>query len=118
MSMLNKILAACAASFVLVAGGAVAQAIAPHAPQATTPSTPAADGAPAVAMPQELPGEATTMRLCSQCHSFDSATQRGHTRDEWNGIIGRMIEQGLTAPDEELMEVSDYLTANHGPPAA
>jgi hypothetical protein len=115
--MLNKILAACAASFMLVGGGAIAQAVSPNAPQTTTSSAPAADTAP-VAMPQELPGEATAMRLCSQCHSFASATQRGHTREEWNGIIGRMIEQGLTAPDEELMEVSDYLTTNHGPPAA
>lgn len=116
MSMLNKILAACAVSFVLVGGGAIAQAVSPHPPTSPTVGAAAVVSAP-VAAPQELPGEATATRLCSQCHSFASATQRGHTRDEWNGIIGRMIEQGLTAPDEELMEVSDYLTANHGPPA-
>lgn len=117
MSILNKLLTLCAASFILAGGGAIAQAVSPTSPTSPTTSAPAVETAQ-VAAPQELPGEATATRLCSQCHSFASATQRGHTRDEWNGIIGRMIEQGLTAPDEELMEVSDYLTANHGPPAA
>lgn len=117
MKKLNKTIAVCAASFMLAGGAAVAQSL---APQAQAPAGVGADaGEPqAAAALQELPGEATAVRLCSQCHSFASATQRGHTQDEWNGIIGRMIEQGLTAPEEELMEVSNYLAANHGPPAA
>jgi cytochrome c2 len=66
----------------------------------------------------EIPGKATTERLCSQCHTLESVTNQRHTREEWNGVIGRMIGQGLVAPEEELYEVSDYLTKYYGPPAA
>lgn len=87
-------------------------------PDVTAVQEQAVPAAPADAVAHSIPGEATTARLCSQCHSLASATQRTHTRDEWNGIIGRMIEQGLVASNEELFEVSDYLTANYGPPAS
>ncbi len=112
--MFKVMMAACATGFVVVAGGAIAQAVTPG----TAPVAAPAATVIAVATPQEIPGEATAMRVCSQCHSFASATQKNHTREEWNSLIGRMIEQGLVASDDELMEVSDYLTANHGSPAS
>ena len=112
--MLHKLSAVCATGLVLVAGASIAQAVTPSTVPVSAPVGPVV----AAAQMQELPGEATTVRLCSQCHSYASAIQKPHSRDEWNSLIGRMIEQGLVASNEELMEVSDYLTANHGPPAS
>jgi len=96
-----------AASGLVLLGGAAVQ---------SAPATPAPVAAPPVAaVPTEVPGEATTKRLCSQCHTLESATVNRHTRDEWNDVIVRMMNQGLVATDDELYEVSDYLTANYGP---
>lgn len=70
---------------------------------------------PAPARMTEIPGKATTERVCSQCHTLESVTNHRYTRDEWNGVIGRMIGQGLVAPEEDLYAISDYLTENYGP---
>lgn len=119
------VLRVCAAGFLFVGCGAAVQTT----PALSAPSSPAPAGSEAApqAIPAapaqgsqltEIPGKATAERLCSQCHTLESVTNQRHTQDEWNGVIGRMIGQGLVASDEELYEVSDYLTKYYGPPAA
>lgn len=83
--------------------------------QSASTAVPAAPAAAPAAIATEIPGEEVTKRLCSQCHTFESATAIRHSRDGWNEVIGRMINQGLVAPEDELYAVSDYLTANYGP---
>lgn len=117
------VLRVCAAGFLFVGCAAAVQtspaASAPSAPARSEAASPAIQAAPAQgAQLTEIPGKATTERLCSQCHTLESVTNQRHTREEWNGVIGRMIGQGLVAPEEELYEVSDYLTKYYGPPAA
>jgi cytochrome c5 len=73
-----------------------------------------ASGASALSLP-EGPGKATTQRLCSQCHTLANVTTQHHNQEEWNGVISRMMEKGLTAGDDELQDVSDYLTKYFGP---
>jgi len=73
-----------------------------------------ASGASALSLP-EGPGKATTQRLCSQCHTLANVTTQHHSQEEWNGVISRMMEKGLTAGDDELQDVSDYLTKYFGP---
>jgi hypothetical protein len=97
------------------AGGVAALALCAAASVTAQPRAATTPLVPVEAMPQDLPGAATTERLCSQCHTVASATQVRRTQEEWNAVIGRMIEQGLVASNEELLEVSDYLTANYGP---
>lgn len=112
-ALILAVLRVCAAGFLFVGCAAAVQT-------SPAPSTPA----PVQAAPTqdsqltEIPGKATAERLCSQCHTLESVTNQRHTQDEWNGVIGRMIGQGLVASDEELYEVSDYLTKYYGPPAA
>lgn len=110
------VLRVCAAGFLFV-GCAAAVQTSPAASAPVAASTPQTAPAPDPQL-TEIPGKATTERLCSQCHTLESATNQRHTQDEWNGVIGRMIGQGLVASDEELYEVSDYLTKYYGPPAA
>lgn len=117
--MKHKVLLTGAAGFILLGcAAAVQSAPAPAAaPAPVAAPAPAATPTPQAAVATEVPGEATTKRLCTQCHTLESATAQRHTRDEWNEVIGRMINQGLVASDDELYEVSDYLTENYGPPA-
>lgn len=118
-----KIVRGCLVGLILVGGGAAVQASngtqTPPA-HARTPPTVAVTPPPQKPEPPltEIPGKATTERLCSQCHTMESAIAQRHTREEWNGVIERMIGQGLVATDDELYEVSDYLAKNYGPPPA
>ncbi|WP_421934441.1 c-type cytochrome [Phenylobacterium sp.] len=62
-------------------------------------------------------GQATVQRLCATCHTLDNVTRRPHTADEWDAILGRMIDKGLIATDGQLDDVAAYLTKNYGPGA-
>lgn len=117
------ILRVCAAGLLFVGCSAAVQvAPTPSVPSSPTVSeaAPSAQQAVPPDTPQltEIPGKATAERLCSQCHTLESVTNQRRTREEWNGVIERMIGQGLVAPEEELYEVSDYLTKYYGPPAS
>jgi len=55
-----------------------------------------------------------TQRVCGQCHSVGMFATQRHSQDEWNQVISRMIAKGMTAPEDDLYEISDYLTENLG----
>lgn len=94
------------------AGAVQALDLRQEAPAAvSTPADPTSLAEPALEI-TEIPGKATTERLCSQCHSIELATSVRRNQDDWNGVIERMMAQGLTATDEELYEISDYLGQN------
>src|SRR5262249_26030063 len=66
--------------------------------------------APAVA--QELPdgpGREVTERLCGKCHEAQRAASVRLTREGWEGEVSKMIDLGMTATDEEIRQVLDYL---------
>jgi len=72
---------------------------------------------PSAAKASSLPqgeGRALTQRVCGQCHSVGIFASQRHTQDEWNEVIGRMIAKGMTAAEDDLYDVSDYLAANLG----
>ncbi|MGE7197171.1 hypothetical protein [Brevundimonas naejangsanensis] len=76
-----------------------------------------ASSAPAAAVPSSLPegeGRALTQQICGQCHSVGVFASQRHTQDEWNEVIGRMMAKGMTAADDDLYDVSDYLAAHLG----
>jgi len=59
-------------------------------------------------------GREMTQRVCGQCHSVGMFATQRHSQDEWNQVISRMIAKGMTAPEDDLYEISDYLTENLG----
>ena len=101
-----------ATGLLILAGGAAA-AVHPAAPAQAQ----AATAPPAVDL-QGLPegvGQETTARVCTQCHAIGMVTSQKHDRDGWNEVIVRMIEdQGLSASEEELTEISAYLAEHFG----
>lgn len=75
-------------------------------PQAATPpaSVTRIGGLP------DTPGRATVQRVCSSCHSIGMVTAQGRTEDEWADVIGRMVNNGLQASDDDLQTVHAYLS--------
>ena len=55
-------------------------------------------------------GKATTEKLCGTCHGVGIFINRRESREGWNGIIEDMLHRGMKGEDEDLGEVSDYLS--------
>lgn len=76
-------------------------------------STSQATAAPISSLP-EGEGQSLTAEVCGQCHSVGMFANQRKSRDEWNATIGRMIEKGMEAEEDELYAISDYLTEKLG----
>jgi DNA uptake protein ComE-like DNA-binding protein len=69
-------------------------------------------GTPAFAQVQ-LPdgaGKEVAERLCSVCHEAERAASVRLTRDGWEGELAKMVDLGMTATDEEMKQLLDYLS--------
>src|SRR5215469_13791657 len=63
-------------------------------------------------------GRADFQRLCGTCHSLARATSQRLTREEWMRVINDMVARGAQGTQDELDNVTSYLTANFGKPLA
>lgn len=99
----------CLVGSVVLAGGLGAMT---RAPQEAPSSPPLAAAAPS-ALPDGA-GREMTQRVCGQCHSVGMFATQRHTQDEWNQVISRMMAKGMTASEDDLYEISDYLAENLG----
>ena len=63
-------------------------------------------------------GKTTILRVCSGCHEADIATSQKHTREQWETVVGQMIDIGAPASDAEYTLIVDYLAKNYGPTPA
>jgi competence protein ComEA len=61
------------------------------------------------------PGRATTLRLCSTCHSPNNVLAMGRDKQGWEEIITKMVGFGAQGTEEEFTEILDYLTKNFPP---
>ena len=64
--------------------------------------------------PVEDPDTPLFIRTCDECHSKGQIVARRRTRAEWEEIIIKMIEKGLSSPEKELDTVFAYLNRNYG----
>lgn len=55
-------------------------------------------------------GRAATEKMCGSCHGVGIFINRRESREGWNGLIEDMLHRGMKGEDEELGEVSDYLS--------
>lgn len=64
----------------------------------------------------EGPGRDETFWTCSACHSFALVAQQRQTREGWEELINRMIEeQGMPPPDDaERALILAYLAEHFG----
>lgn len=100
----------CLIGGVVLAGGLGAMT---RAPQEAPPSPPPVASAAPSALPDGV-GREMTQRVCGQCHSVGLFATQRHSQDEWNQVISRMMAKGMSAPEDDLYEVSDYLAENLG----
>ena len=104
-----------------LAGPAVALLLATALParlsaDEATPATPAAPAAPAVQLPDDT-GRSALEKTCLGCHPADRIVARRRTPDQWQEVMGKMMEQGAMATDEDLQSILDYLVRHFGEPA-
>lgn len=48
-------------------------------------------------------------KTCSQCHDYSVVTSQRHTPQEWSDLVDKMVDLGLTAPDDKVTEIKSYL---------
>lgn len=64
----------------------------------------------------EAPGKELVVRACTGCHQAPMIVAKHHTADEWDELIGKMVDRGATLTEAEQDQVFQYLVANFGPP--
>ena len=84
----------------LAAASALALAAAAHA-QAPDP------------LPDD-PAKTVIMNACTTCHDTGLITVKPRTPDEWEALVGKMIDRGAVLTPDEKTQVVAYLAKNLG----
>src|SRR5436190_23547901 len=63
----------------------------------------------------EAPAKALVVRACTACHQAPMIVAKRRTADEWDEMIGKMVDRGAALTDAEQDQVYDYLVKNFGP---
>ena len=71
---------------------------------------PSADDAQATFPPGR--GRDSVLRICSQCHTPESAVARFQTHDDWKKTLDQMADNGAQATEEEWADIVAYLDRN------
>ena len=70
---------------------------------------------------QSLPdgkGKDLVESYCSACHGLESVTAQRATKEGWEGIVGYMVTRGMTASNDEVKIIIDYLAGAFPQPPA
>jgi len=59
-------------------------------------------------------GEATTGRVCNECHDLEEVTVTRRTPREWADMVNAMANRGATATSDELAIIKRYVTRYFG----
>jgi len=55
------------------------------------------------------PAKEVAERLCGKCHEAQRAASVRLTREGWEAEVAKMVDLGMTATDDEIKQVLDYL---------
>jgi cytochrome c5 len=64
---------------------------------------------------QKGPDQDLVVRVCTPCHAPEQVVAKHHTADEWDAIIGRMLDRGAQANETEQDRIFAYLVRFYGP---
>ena len=53
---------------------------------------------------------------CGSCHSPEKVVTQGQSREDWEATLAKMAAFGMSATDDELSEILDYLAKNFPKP--
>jgi mono/diheme cytochrome c family protein len=74
----------------------------------------AAPPEPATALLPDGPQRALVLRTCAVCHSIDLVVAQRRTEEQWDQLIGVMVDRGARATDDEQAQILEYLLKNFG----
>jgi len=74
---------------------------------------PAFAQAPADPLPDD-PAKTVVTNACTGCHDLGLITVKPRAPDEWDTLIGKMIDRGASLTDAERQQVLAYLVKNLG----
>ena len=63
---------------------------------------------------QELPdgkGKDLVAMYCSACHGLESVVSQRANKDGWQTTVEYMVSRGMTASEDEVKTIIDYLAA-------
>jgi competence protein ComEA len=63
----------------------------------------------------ETAGKAALLKVCSNCHTAETAIQSFRTRQEWSDVIDQMAQFGAQASDPEYDQILAYLARHFSP---
>jgi uncharacterized membrane protein len=63
----------------------------------------------------EAPDRDLVVRVCTPCHAPEQVIAKHHTADEWDAIIGKMIDRGAQANEAQQDRIFAYLVRFYGP---
>jgi cytochrome c5 len=74
---------------------------------------PAIAQAPADVLP-EGPGKAVLLGACTSCHDAGFVTAKKRSADDWDAVIGTMMDRGASLTEADQEALLAYLTQNFG----
>jgi hypothetical protein len=78
---------------------------------------PAFAQAPSDGLPDD-PAKAVVLAACTSCHEVGLITIKPRPPEEWDTLIGQMIDRGAALTPDEKTQVRAYLVKNFGAPSA
>jgi virginiamycin B lyase len=54
----------------------------------------------------------TVQSACPVCHSMNTVTNAGHSREDWQTVLHMMVNVGAPVPQDQFAAVTDYLAKN------
>jgi cytochrome c5 len=61
------------------------------------------------------PGKTILLNTCTVCHDLGRVRRQGGTRDDWNDILGAMLNEGAMLSEQDYPVLLAYLTRNFKP---
>jgi hypothetical protein len=61
------------------------------------------------------PAKHTVETACVSCHALTQVTGAGHSPEEWEIVVHRMVDAGAQVPPDQVSAVIDYLAKNFPP---
>jgi hypothetical protein len=78
------------------------------------PTLPAVAQGPNDILP-EAPAKALVVRACTACHQAPQVVAKHRTAEDWDAMIGKMVDRGAMLSEDEQDQVYDYLVKYFGP---
>lgn len=66
----------------------------------------------------DAPAKVLVVKGCTACHQAAMVVAKRRTADEWDAMIGKMVDRGAPLTEDEQDQVYEYLVKYFGPEAA